>query len=718
MPTEQGKQNHNAWKRDLGCLLNPRSIAVVGATEKVGPGRNTVYNLVNMNFEGVVYPINPKRDEVFGLKCYKSLSGLPEKPDLAVVSLPAAAVPEALRECERLGIKGAMVYTSGFAEVDATGAELQRELTEICERGEIRLCGPNCLGHLNVTKRTGAYSASLPVDMIPGKVAVVSQSGSMAIAMLQALKGLGMSQVISFGNQAVVELADYLSYLANDPDTGVITTFIEGVRDGRRFLEAAKECRRKGKAVVALKIGKSELSQKAISAHTAAMAGSDAVFEEALRECGVLQVGDIDEMLQTTTLLVKSKKARSRGVMLVTISGGQVGLIGDIASQFGVEFPSFAEKTVESLKPLIPPYLKIRNPLDVAGVGSDNYEDYANVLRACADDPAAGIVLVSQDAPAGVGPSTIDHYGKVARAVTEVYQEKEVPVVMFSNHSTPCNPEIVGDMTAAGVPYLQGTRESLLAVSRLMDYSFARETDEAPPVLKFSASWEHIEARFTELAKEKSFLGEKEGKELLSMLGIPAAEQVLCRNEAELPSIAGKIGYPLVLKVESPDIAHKTEAGGVVAGIESEEKLHSAWISMMKTVGERVPQARIEGATLQKMIPDGVDLIIGMHKDPQFGPVMVFGLGGIYVEVFKDSSLGLLPVTEQKARNMIRRSKVNALLGELRGRPALNEELLIDTILRVSEFVVRFEDRLSAIDINPIRIGTFGVCVLDALVLL
>jgi acyl-CoA synthetase (NDP forming) len=613
------------------------------------------------------------------------------------------------------------VYTSGFSEVNSDGAELQQDLLKICASGKIRLCGPNCLGHLNVISNTGAYSASLPVGMKPGKVALLSQSGSMVIAMVQSLKDLGLSHIISIGNQAVLEMSDYLAYLSDDPDTQVIAAFIEGVRDGKRFMQSAEECRRKGKAIIALKVGTSELGQEAISAHTAAIAGTDAVFREACRESGILQVGDLDEMLQTATLLTKSQKIRSEGVMLVTISGGQIGLIADIAAERNIKFPAFAEETVEKLKPLIPPYLRIRNPLDVAGVGSDDYTKYADILRACASDPSAGIVLVSQDAPAGVGPSAIDHYGKITQATTEVFLEKKVPVVLFSNHSTPSCPEIVKDMIDSGVPYLQGTRESLSAVSHLICYGMdgeqKKETSAWTESLKYPFSWGVVEKRMDELSKDKKFLGEKEGKEILSMLGIPVAEQIVCKNEDELLLAAVKIGYPLVMKIESPDIAHKTEVEGVALGLRDEREVRSARETMLQIVRERRPEARIEGVTLQKMVPDGVDLIIGMHKDSQFGPVLACGLGGIYVEVFKDSSLGLIPLNSQKALEMVRNSKSYALLKGARGRVALDERLLVDVMLRISGFVEHFADRISAIDINPVRLNLSGMCVLDTLIL-
>ncbi|MDR1730730.1 MAG: acetate--CoA ligase family protein [Synergistaceae bacterium] len=705
------------WKKELDGLLKPETIAVVGATEKVGPGRNTVYNLLHMDFKGTVYPVNPKRDEVFGLKCYKSLRELPAKPDLVAIALPAERVLDSLKECGDLGIRAVMAYTSGFAETGEQGAELQRGMTEICEKHEIRLCGPNCLGHLNVRLHTGAYSASIPPEMTSGGIAVISQSGSMAIAMLQYFKNLGLSHVISCGNQAVLELSDYLLYLSEDPETKVIVTFIEGVKDGRRFLDSVRECKRGGKAVVALKTGKSEVSRQAVRAHTAAIAGEDSVFDEALAEAGVIRVDDFDEMLQVTTLLLNAPKMRAKGVTMTTISGGQIGMIADLASTMGLEFMTFSDATVEGLKEIIPPFLKIVNPIDVGPVGSSNYEDYARVLKICARDPECGLILVSQDAPAGLGPSTISHYTKVVHAVCEVFREG-VPVVMFSNHSGPFCPEILKELFETGVPYLQGTRETIKAVCGLIRHSFDEDAPLEEARFVPEADWNALEKKLDELSRGKNFLGEKEGKELMSLLGIPVAEQIFCADESALEPAAAKLGFPIVMKIESPDIAHKTDAGGVALGLESVPALKKAREEMLRNVAKKLPNAKLEGVTLQKMIPDGVDLIVGTHEDPQFGPVLVYGPGGIYVEVFRDSSLGLIPVDRKKVKEMIAKSKSRPLLGEMRGRAAFDTAPLEDLMLRLSEFAYRFREKISATDLNPVRIGSSGVCVLDALIIL
>lgn len=709
------------WKSDLGCLLKPRTIAVIGATEKVGPGRNTIYNLQHMGFDGIIYPINPTRDNVFGLKCYKQLQTLPEIPDLVVISLPAEKVIDSLRDCQMFGVKAVMVYTSGFAEAGADGMELQKKLIDICEASEIRLCGPNCLGHMNVPDRTGAYSASVPVDLNAGQIAIISQSGSMAIAMLQSLKNLGVNHVISYGNQAVIELSDYIMYLANDPKTHIIVTFIEGIQNGQKFLDSVRECHRRGKTIIVLKTGKSEISKKAVRAHTAAMAGSDEVFNAALEENYVLKVEDLDEMLQTVTLLLRSKKTTSDGVFLITISGGQIGMIADIASSIGINFQQFANETVEKLKRIIPSYLQVVNPIDVGRVGSDNYAEYLEVLRICSEDPGCGLILVSQDAPAGVGPSTIDHYCRVVRAVVEFHQEnRRVPIVVFSNHSGQYCHDIVDGLLEANVPYLQGTRESIKAVHHLISSSLEKieaiTLHDAVPL----AIWDNIDQKMSELVNstDKKFLGEKEGKELLSLLGIPVVRPILCKNENDIAIAAKKLGYPLVMKIESPDIIHKTDVGGVMVGLNSLAIVEKAFTDMIHQVQNKMPNAKIEGVTLQEMITEGIDLIIGSHEDTQFGHVLVYGLGGIYVEALKDSSLGLIPITKEKAHKMIRNSKSWPLLGEIRGRTALDVEQIENVMMRLSLFVDRYKNKISAIDINPVRIGISGIYVLDALIML
>jgi len=367
------------WKTELENLLSPKNIAVVGATEKIGPGRNVIYNLLHMDFKGQIFAVNPRRDQVFGLKCYNSLKDLPYVPDAVAIAVPAGLVLNAVKECAELGITACTILTSGFGEIGSQGMKLQEEITAVAEGAGIKLCGPNCLGHLDLNNQTGIYSASIPPGAKAGQVAVVSQSGSMAIAMFQAFKDLGVGHVISYGNQAVLDLSDYLYYLSNDPNTRIITTFIEGIKDGRKFIDSVKECRKKGKAIVALKIGKSAISQQIALAHTASIVGSHAIYEEVFSQGKVLEVSDIDEMLQTVTALVKTPPIKHKGIMLVAISGGQCGLIGDISSQYGLEFPDIQESTKQKIAQIVPSYINIRNPLDVSGVGSDNHEDYANV---------------------------------------------------------------------------------------------------------------------------------------------------------------------------------------------------------------------------------------------------------------------------------------------------------------------------------------------------
>lgn len=713
--------NDKNWKTELSQLLSPKKIAVVGATEKIGPARNTIKCLLDIGFEGDIYPIHPRYEQVFGIDCYKNLFELPEKPDLVIVAVRAELVVDIIKQCEQLGINAVTIYSSGFSEVGPEGKKLQDEIAEIANRAKIRICGPNCLGHLDVINKTGAYSASVFKDTKPGGIAIISQSGSMAISMYQAFKNLGVSHIISYGNQAVLDLSDYLFYLSNDPNTKVITTFIEGVNDGERFIMAAKECRKNKKPIIALKIGKSEISKKIAISHTAAIVGSHKVYAEVFKETGILQVEDIDEMLQTVTALIKTPPLEKNGVAIVAISGGQCGIVGDISEKIGLNLVEFSPNTKNEIEKIVPPYVNVSNPLDVSLVGSDNYKDYADVLRCCLEDENVGIVAVMQDAPLGAGYSTVDHYSKIAKAVIEVFKETSKPIILFTNHSTPYEPKIMEGLIDLGVPFLQGTKEALLSIKHLIDHyvvnkDIDKEVIDKELDIESAYNWNQIRNMLLEHKRNKQCLGERESKELLSALNIPVTNDILCKSVNDVRESLKKFTGKVALKIDSPDIHHKTDVGGVVLGLRSEDEVVNSYTQILEAVRNNKPKARINGVIMQEMVPDGVDLIIGAKKDEQFGPIVAFGLGGIYAEVFCDSSIGLVPFGREKAREMIRTSKSYRLLKEVRGRKALDIELIVNILISISLLMKNCGDLIEEIDLNPVRIGVFGVKVLDALI--
>lgn len=704
-----------SWKTDLQQLLSPRSIAVVGASEKPGPGGTTIRFLQDIGFSGDVYPIHPTYERVYGLPCYRDLAQLPQIPDLVVISIRAALVSHTLEQCGELGCRAVTIYTSGFSEMGNEGALLQQELSAIAERYHIRLCGPNCLGHMDVVHKTGAYSGSIMEGTKPGNVAILSQSGSMAISMYQAFREQGISHIISCGNQAVLHMSDYLQWLARDSDTKIIATFIEGITNGPDFIEAIRECRRRGKAIVALKIGKSNISKKIAMAHTASMVGSNAVYGEVFKEGNILEVEDIDEMVQTVAALVKTPPLERDGLAILSISGGQCGLIGDIAESLGLTLPEFTPETTGAITSIVPAYINVRNPLDVAGVGSEQ-QAFADVLRKVVADENIGVTAVIQDAPMGAGPSAVEGYSQVPKAVLEVARETGKPLLLFTGHSSPYDPRIMGDFPESEVPLLQGMRESLQSIRHLIDYYHRANSSEPPPRLLNRAEWNGVRADLIRLRKEGAYVGERDGKRLLARLGLPVTQDTLCTTTEELRAAANNWVGAAVLKIDSPDILHKTDVGGVRLGLQGKDEILSAYEEMLETVKQRAPEAAIDGVMLQEMVPDGVDLIIGVHKDAQFGPVIAFGLGGIYVEIFRDSNIGLVPVGRDRAREMILHSKSYALLKEVRGRPALDIEPLVDIILTISDLMEACGDQIKEIDLNPVRIGLFGVRILDALI--
>ncbi|MDO4581302.1 MAG: acetate--CoA ligase family protein [Bacillota bacterium] len=706
------------WRTDLKSLLAPQIIAVVGATEKPSASQEAIRALLDMGFTGRLYPINPKYPSIFGLPCYPSLKDLPETPEMVTICLPAHAVNGVLEQMGEIGCHAATVFASGFSEAGPEGAELQRQMTEIAEAHQINICGPNCLGHIDRINRTGSYYASYPTQCKEGSIAVVSQSGSMAIAMFQCLYNLGISHVISYGNQAVTTLPDYLYYLADDPHTRVITTFIEGVNNGAAFRDAVDYCRAKNKAIVAIKIGKSAISQRVALAHTAALVGSNAVYESLFTEHGIMEVSDMDEMVQTVIAIVKSKPITCSGRKVVTmaVSGGQCGIIGDIAEEIGLPMGALSAQTTKNIEAIVPDYITVKNPLDVGILGQKDYREYRDVLRHLANDPEIGLIAVSQDAPNDL----VEFYPNVIQAIAEVSRDANKPIITFTNHSSPANPGVMQQLLDENLPLLQGTREALVAIKHLLTFN-------TPPVQQVNAvqepcctavNWAQVSQFLKEAAEAQTSLSERESKDILRLLDIPVTADIICRSEEEVATAWKRIKGKAALKIVSPDILHKTDVGGVVLDIGDEATLVASYLNMLETVKQKSPTAKIDGVSVQEMAPEGVDLIIGMNRDPQFGPVIVFGLGGIYVEVFKDSSLSLLPLSRAKARQMIINSRSYRLMGEVRGRAALDIEPLVDILLKIAALTEYHGDMIREIDLNPVRIGSFGTMVLDALFVL
>ncbi|MGQ9584541.1 MAG: acetate--CoA ligase family protein [Anaerolineae bacterium] len=703
--------------RDLSPLLSPRAIAVVGASERHGSaGRLVLENLRHLDYPGPVYAVHPKHREVLGFPCYPSLGALPGPVDSVAVLLGADRVLPTLQAAVEVGARAAWVLASGFAEAGPEGKALQASLTRFAQETGLLVCGPNCIGVANLVDRVATYSVALSPATRAGGVSAVVQSGAICLGLANAAR-FGFRYLISSGNEAVLESADYIGYLAGDPQTRVIIAFLEGIRTPQKFVAAAQAAAGAGKPILVVKVGRSEAAQRAVQAHTGSLAGSDAVCNAAFRRLGVVRLDTLDELLEAAELFLTCPLPEGEGVGLLSLSGGQLGLVADLAQDLGLHFPPFSEEGRRALAQILPPYTHIANPLDAWGSG-DLERTYPDCVRVVSGEAGIHLLAVTRDTPPQVASREVEQSLAVAEAAVRAARETRKPVLMFSNLSTTFQPEVKKVLEEGGVPYLQGTRETLRAIQSFVGYArFRRHLGQ--PVEAGCPSPPDLAAWRERLLEVRGSLSEVEGRRLLVAYGIPGPQEAVAATPEGAAQVARQIGYPVVLKVHSPDIQHKTEIGGVRVGLREDGDVIRAFQEVMEAARSHHPQARLEGALIQEMVPsDAVEVILGLLRDPDFGPVVVFGSGGILVELLKDSSLRLPPLSHREALEMIRETRGARLLEGFRGRPPADVQALADALVRLSQLAVDLGDRIAALDVNPLMVlpEGHGVRAVDALV--
>lgn len=703
--------------RDLSPLLSPKGIAVVGASERHGSaGRLVLENLRNLEYQGAVYTVHPKYKEVLGFLCYPDLGSLPGPVDSVAVLLAAEKVLPALETALEVGAQAAWVLASGFAETGPEGQARQAELARFAEETGLMMCGPNCIGVANLVDRVATYSVALSPATRPGGVSAVVQSGAICLGLANAAR-FGFRYLISSGNEAVLDSADYIGYLASDPHTQVIIAFLEGIRSPQKFVAAAQAAAEASKPVLLVKVGRSKASCRAVQAHTGSLVGSDAVCDAVFRCLGVTRLDTLDELMEAVELFLTCPLPQGEGVGLLSLSGGQIGLVADLAHDLGLEFPSFSEEAQETLAWILPPYSAIANPLDVWGSG-DLERTYPKCVEVVSREKNVHLLAVSRDTPPAVASREVEQSLAVAGAAVRAARETGKPVLVFSNLSTGFQPEAKAMLAKGGVPYLQGTREALRAIQTFVRYAgFRRHRDK--PIAAGCPSPAALPDWRRKLQGVQGALSEVEGRHLLAAYGILGPREAVSTTVEEVVGAARHIGYPVVLKILSPDIQHKTEIGGVRIGLEDEVAVVTAFHEVMETARRHHPRARLEGAVIQEMVPAGaVEVILGVLRDPHFGPVVVFGSGGVLVELLEDSSLRLPPLSPEEALEMIHETQGARLLHGFRGRPPADVDALADALVRLSQLAVDLGDLIAALEINPLMVlpKGQGVRAVDALV--
>ena len=702
-------------KRDLAPLLNPQSIAVVGASERPGSaGRLVLENLRYLGYEGNVYAVHPKHEDVLGFPCYPDLGSLPGPVDSVAVLLGADKVLPVLKEAVEVGARAAWVLASGFGEAGPEGQARQAELVRFAGATGLPVCGPNCIGVANLVDRAAMYSPALGSATRPGNVSAVMQSGAICLGLANAAR-FGFRYLISSGNEAVLDSADYISYLATDTHTHVIVAFLEGINDPAKFIAAAEAAAEAGKPILVVKVGRSEMARRTVRAHTGSLAGSDAVCDAVFRRLGVMRLDTLDELVEAAQLFVTCPLPAGTGVGLLSLSGGHIGLAADLAQDSGLDFPAFSAEAQQALSEILPPYSPIDNPLDAWGSG-DLERGYPACVEIVSREEQIHLLAVSRDTPREVASMEVRQSLAVAKAAVRATQGSGKPVLMFSNFSAGFHPQVHETLADGGVPYLQGTRETLRAIQTFIRYADFRRRRQEPVVAGCSSPPNLADWR-KRLRETRGALSEIEGRRLLADYGIPGPREFSASDEVAAVKAARRVGYPVALKILSPDIQHKTEIGGVRVGLEDDAAVAVAFREVMADARQHHPQARLDGVLIQEMLPsDAVEVILGVLRDPDFGPVVVFGSGGVMVELLDDSSLRLPPLSRAEALAMIGETRGARLLQGFRGRALADVDGLIDALVRLSQLAVDVGDLIAALDVNPLMVLPRGVCAVDVLV--
>jgi acetate---CoA ligase (ADP-forming) len=696
----------------LQALMAPRSIVILGASPREGTLGNTVVrNLIDLGFSGAIYPVHPSAAEVCGIRAYTDIVALPKAAECAVVCLSADKVVAALENAAVSGVRAAVIFASGFAEAGTEGRDRQARLEALASRTGLKVCGPNSLGLANISRGISLYSAAVPETLRAGNVAVLSHSGSGCIV-LSNIGRFGVSHLVSIGNGAVVDVDQYLDYLADDEATRVAALFIETIRNPAAFAAAAARMKAAGKAIVALKVGRSEKGAAATAAHTGSLSGANAVYEDFFKSCGVVSVEDIDELVESVVLMQAIKtRPRGSGVAVLNVSGGEIALTCDVAQRVGLDLPDLSAATKIRLSEALPSFGHAANPLDVTGAAVFDMRMYGACIEALAADPAISIVAASQDCPAGLGSRQAETYRQMAITVANLAPSLPKPIVFYSNVAGGIHPRVGEPLVAAGVPLLQGARASLLAIGRLCKNSMASQVaaERAEPC----AVKEVWRRRFATGAP----MTERETKLFLAEYGLPVTREECAASAEEAGAIAERLSYPVVLKIESPDLPHKSDVGGVRIDLRSREEVERAYAEITADVARLAPAARINGVLVQEMINGGTEVIVGAARESPFGMAVVVGAGGILVELLRDSALALAPIAAARAEELIASTRVGALLGGYRGFAPGDIPALGRLVSSLSAIAAAYSDVIDAIDLNPISVAQAGkgVRIVDAL---
>lgn len=703
--------------KNIHAMLHPRNIVLVGATDKPGNYAERIWNnLKKYGFEGGLHPLNSKRETIWGVSCYKDFASLPEKPDHVLVLVPARFAVQVIRDAAASGARSATIVTSGFSELqDEESQRLAGELQQAIGETGLAVTGPNCLGNLSAGEKLFTNIDDRVVTMQAGPVAIAGQSGAIVMAIRQTLedRGVGVGYMVTTGNEAGLETTDLMSYFAADPSIRVIVVYLEGVRDTRAFRAACKAARAAGKPVIALKLGASEGGRAAAMAHTGALAGSIETFDAISTREGVIRVGGLDELIETTECFVHADLPKGPRLAAVSLSGGKRGLLIDAFSAAGLDFARLSPDASEKLAKMLGPGSIVGNPLDAGFAAVVDPSVYIESIRIMIDDPDTDIVIIDSELPKA--PHELRE--RNLRRVNEMASRAHKPVIYISAMSIGFT-EFMKKLRLSlpHIAVLQGLDRAVGAIKALIEY--AELPKEVPDVVSSSsASARAMLERVLENARGAA-LDELASKKLLKAYGIPISKEEIASSAAEAVKIAKRIGFPVVAKVVSADILHKSDIGGVVLNINSASEVRKAFDQITARVKKLKNKPKLEGILIAQQVKAEQELVIGAVLDAEMGPAVLFGTGGVDIELMKDVALAGAPLDPTEARALIGRTKAGVKLRGYRGRPALHEASVVKAVVGLSNLMADAGNRIASIDINPFLINAKTGVAVDALIVL
>ncbi|MEU6411747.1 acetate--CoA ligase family protein [Microbispora sp. NPDC046933] len=698
----------------VGELFNPRSIALVGATDKSGWSISTLTNLRTHGFRGPVHLVNPRGGVVHGEQAYRSLSDIPGQVDLAYVMVPTTAVLPVLREGAKLGIRHYVILTAGFGETGQEGAALEAEIVDFARENDLTVLGPNGNGFINAAADVTPYGLPIPSPLLRGSVGVVLQSGALASSVLgfAQARNVGISLLTSMGNESLVTVTDVIDYLVDDPATKAIALFLESVRDPAAFSRAARRALLAGKPIVALKIGRSRLASRTAQAHTGALVGDDNVIDAAFRQLGVVRVRSLEDLIITAGLLAEVGPLPGPRIGVVTPSGGASEIIADRAEDEGLELPAFAPETVARLREIVPAFGTVQNPLDVTGYVLIDRTLLGRALEAVTADPGVDAVMLLSDLPRVAPPDPAPAYAMFSASARRI-AEAPMPVVVVSNVLTDVTEFGRDVQRETGFPYVAGGMEHGMhaigaAVRWSQAYRGAVEAANGATPAKAAASAPAAETGTGVWAEHRAAA-------LLSSAGLPVVPGELVYNEESAVAAAVGFGYPVVLKVAADGLGHKSDVGGVRLGLSDARDVERAYREVVAAAAA-VPGAGRVGALVQPQRGGGVELLVGVVRDPAWGLTLAVGLGGIWVEALRDTALRVLPVNAAEVRRALDELRGTALLRGARGTEPADLDAVAEVVARVAAFAESLGDDLESLEINPLLVRGSHVEALDALI--